>query len=145
VKKAWNSRYEKTEEVIPDYTPQNYPVGLAASLLAGGFSGLLGIGGGPIKVPVMLLFMKVPLRVAAATSNFMIGVTAGTSAYIYWGRGNVRVDIAAPLVAGVFVGSLLGTRISPKVRPVYILMLLITIAGWLAVQMIYKLLTGGFQ
>jgi uncharacterized membrane protein YfcA len=45
----------------------------------------------------------------------------------------------------VFVGSLLGTRISPKVRPVYILMLLVTIAGWLAAQMIYKLLTGGFQ
>jgi uncharacterized protein len=145
VKKAWNSRYVQREELVPDYTPQNYPVGLAASLLAGGFSGLLGIGGGPVKVPVMLLFMKVPLRVAAATSNFMIGVTAGTSAYIYWGRGNIRVDIAAPLVAGVFAGSLLGTRISPKIRPVYILMLLVTIASWLAVQMIYKLLTGGFQ
>jgi uncharacterized membrane protein YfcA len=49
VRKAWDSRSEKREEVIPDYTPQNYPVGLAASLLAGGFSGLLGIGGGPIK------------------------------------------------------------------------------------------------
>ena len=145
VKKAWNSRHAKREEVIPDYTPQNYPIGLAASLLAGGFSGLLGIGGGPIKVPVMLLFMKVPLRVAAATSNFMIGVTAGTSAYIYWGRGDVRVDIAAPLVAGVFAGSLLGARVSPKIRPVYILMLLVCIAGWLAAQMIYKLLTGGFQ
>jgi hypothetical protein len=75
----------------------------------------------------------------------MIGVTAGTSAYVYWGRGDIRVDIAAPLVAGVFAGSLLGARISPKIRPVYILMLLISITGWLAAQMIYKLLTGGFQ
>jgi uncharacterized membrane protein YfcA len=145
IKKAWGSRNEEHEESIPDYTPQDYPIGLAASLLAGGFSGLLGIGGGPIKVPVMYLFMKVPLRVAAATSNFMIGVTAATSAYIYWGRGDVRVDIAAPLAAGVFAGSLLGARISPKVRSFYILLLLIGIAGWLAVQMIYKLLTGGFQ
>jgi uncharacterized membrane protein YfcA len=145
IRKAWSSRNEEREESIPDYTPQNYPIGLAASLLAGGFSGLLGIGGGPIKVPVMYLFMKVPLRVAAATSNFMIGVTAATSAYIYWGRGDVRVDIAAPLVAGVFTGSLLGARISPKVRSFHILLLLIGIAGWLAVQMIYKLLTGGFQ
>ena len=145
VRKAWDSRNKKREEIIPDYTPQNYPAGLAASLIAGGFSGLLGIGGGPIKVPVMLLFMKVPLRVAAATSNFMIGVTAGTSAYVYWGHGNVRVDIAAPLVAGVFAGSLLGARISPKIRAFYILMLLVCIAGWLAAQMIYKLLTGGFQ
>jgi hypothetical protein len=145
IKKAWHSRNEKREESIPDYTPQNYAVGLAVSLIAGGFSGLLGIGGGPIKMPVMLLFMKIPLRVAAATSNFMIGVTAATSAYIYWGRGNVRIDIAAPLVAGVFAGSLLGARISPKVRSVYVLTLLIGVTGWLSVQMIYKLLTGGFQ
>ncbi|HLK54195.1 MAG TPA: sulfite exporter TauE/SafE family protein, partial [Candidatus Angelobacter sp.] len=145
VKKAWDARKEKREETIPDYTPQNYPVGLAASLIAGGFSGLLGIGGGPIKVPVMFLFMKVPLRVAAATSNFMIGVTAATSAYIYWGHGDVRVDIAAPLVAGVFAGSLLGARISPKIRTFYILMLVVGITGWLAMQMIYKLITGGFR
>jgi len=145
VRKAWASRRQKREESIPDYTPQNYPVGLAASLLAGGFSGLLGIGGGPIKVPVMYLFMKVPLRVAAATSNFMIGVTAATSAYIYWGRGDVRVDVAAPLVAGVFAGSLVGARLSAKVRSFYILLLLVGIAGWLAIEMIYKLLTGGFQ
>jgi uncharacterized membrane protein YfcA len=145
IKKAWNSRNAKREEIIPDYTPQNYPLGLAASLIAGGFSGLLGIGGGPIKVPVMYLFMKVPLRVAAATSNFMIGVTGATSAYIYWGRGDVRIDFAAPLVAGVFAGSLLGARFSPKVRSFYILLLLIGVAGWLAVQMIYKFLTGGFQ
>lgn len=145
IKKAWGARSVEREETIPDYTPQNYPIGLAASLLAGGFSGLLGIGGGPIKVPVMYLFMKVPLRVAAATSNFMIGVTAATSAYIYWGHGDVRIDVAAPLVAGVFAGSLLGARISPKVRSFHILLLLIGIAAWLAAQMIYKLLTGGFQ
>ena len=145
IKKAWGARNEKREEAIPDYTPQNYPLGLVASLIAGGFSGLLGIGGGPIKVPVMFLFMKVPLRVAAATSNFMIGVTAATSAYVYWGHGDVRIDFAAPLVAGVFAGSLLGARISPKIRSFYILLLVIGITGWLAVQMIYKLLIGGFQ
>ena len=41
------------ETVIPPYEPQRYPLGLGASLIAGGLSGLLGIGGGPIKVPVM--------------------------------------------------------------------------------------------
>src|ERR1700760_3520718 len=145
VKKAWDSRHAKREETIPEYTPQNYPIGLAASLIAGGFSGLLGIGGGPIKVPVMFLFMKVPLRVAAATSNFMIGVTAGTSAYVYWGHGDVRIDYAAPLVAGVFAGSLLGARVSAKIRAFYILLLVIGITAWLSAQMIYKVLTGGFR
>jgi uncharacterized membrane protein YfcA len=55
------------------------------------------------------------------------------------------MDIAAPLVAGVFTGSLLGARISPRVRSFYILLLVVGITGWLAVQMIYKLITGGFQ
>src|SRR5260221_3649936 len=145
VKKAWGSRQEQHETSVSDYKVQNYPLGLAASLIAGGFSGLLGIGGGPIKVPVMYLFMKVPLRVATATSNFMIGVTAATSAYIYWGRGDINVSVAAPLVAGVFAGSLLGARLASRVRSFYILVLLIGVTGWLAAQMIYKLLTGGFQ
>jgi hypothetical protein len=75
----------------------------------------------------------------------MIGVTAATSAYVYWGHGDVRIDIATPLVAGVFAGSLLGARVSHKIRSFYILLLVIGITGWLAAQMIYKLLTGGFQ
>ncbi len=143
--KARSSWTQKKQDSIPDYTVQNYPLGLGAALIAGGFSGLLGIGGGPIKVPVMLLFMKVPLRVATATSNFMIGVTAATSAYVYWGRGDVNLAIAAPLVAGVFTGSLVGARFSGRLRPVYILSLLVGVTGWLAIQMIYKLLTGGFR
>ncbi|HEY6308177.1 MAG TPA: sulfite exporter TauE/SafE family protein, partial [Candidatus Angelobacter sp.] len=60
--KAWKSRGREVEEPVTDYTVRNYPLGMAASLLAGGFSGLLGIGGGPIKVPVMYHFMNVPLR-----------------------------------------------------------------------------------
>ena len=67
---------------IPKYEPKNYPLGLGASVVAGGMSGLLGIGGGPIKVPIMYIFMGIPLLVATATSNFMIGVTAAASAVV---------------------------------------------------------------
>lgn len=145
VKKAWGSRQQAHETTVPDYKIQNYPLGLGASLIAGGLSGLLGIGGGPIKVPVMYLFMRVPLRVATATSNFMIGVTAATSAYIYWGRHDIDPIIAAPLVAGVFAGSLLGARLAPRVRTFYVLILLIAVMGWLAAQMLYKLASGGLS
>ena len=143
--KAWRSRRREPEEIQTDYEVHNYPLGLAASLLAGGFSGLLGIGGGPIKVPVMNHFMKVPLRVATATSNFMIGVTAATSAFVYWGRGDVNTSVAAPLVAGVFAGSLLGARLKHRVHTFYILILLIGVTGFFAVEMFYKLVMGGFR
>ncbi len=86
--------------VIPPYEPKRYPLGLAASLVAGALSGLLGIGGGPIKVPVMYIFMNVPLMVATATSNFMIGVTAAASAIVYYRRGDILVELAAPLGGG---------------------------------------------
>jgi uncharacterized membrane protein YfcA len=127
------------------YKIRNYPAGLGISLIAGSVSGLLGIGGGPIKVPAMYLIMGVPLRVATATSNFMIGVTAATSALVYYGRGDLRLDIAGPLVVGVFSGSLIGARLAPRIRTRAIAYLLIALMVYLSGQMAYKLASGGFQ
>ncbi|MCU1285562.1 MAG: hypothetical protein JWO13_1912 [Acidobacteriales bacterium] len=143
IKRAWTSRSEALQTDIPEYEVKNIPLGLAGSICAGALSGLLGVGGGVIKVPIMYLFMNVPLRVATATSNFMIGVTAATSAYIYYGRGDILLPVAAPLVAGVFAGSLVGARLAPRIRTTYILFLFIGVTLWLAGQMIYKLATGG--
>ncbi len=142
VRKAWGTRNEQLQTEIPEYTVRNYPLGMAVSGCAGVISGLLGVGGGPIKVPAMFLFMGVPLRVATATSNFMIGVTAAASAYIYYGRGDVNVPYAAPLVAGVFLGSLFGARLAPKVRSTYVLFLLIGVTAYLALRMILSLIAG---
>jgi uncharacterized membrane protein YfcA len=144
VKKAWSSRHEKNETEVPPYQVRRIPVGLGASLVAGGLSGLLGIGGGPIKVPIMYLFMGVPLRVATATSNFMIGVTAATSAYIYYGRGDIPMHIAGPIVVGVFAGSLLIAKVASRVRTTYILFLLIFVTLYLAGSMIWKTWAGRF-
>lgn len=102
--------------VIPPYQPKRYPLGLGASLVAGGLSGLLGIGGGPIKVPVMMLFMDVPLIVATATSNFMIGVTAAASAGVYLSRGYIHPAVAMPVMLGVLAGAVLGTKVLVRAR-----------------------------
>jgi uncharacterized membrane protein YfcA len=130
------------ETVIPPYEPQRYPLGLAASLVAGALSGLLGIGGGPIKVPVMYIFMNVPLMVATATSNFMIGVTAAASAIVYYRRGDILVQFAAPLAVGVFVGSLLGARMAPRVHTKVVVYLLAGVMLYLAGHLLIHLLRG---
>jgi uncharacterized membrane protein YfcA len=127
---------------IPPYEPKRYPLGLAASLVAGALSGLLGIGGGPIKVPVMYIFMKVPLMVATATSNFMIGVTAAASAIVYYRRGDILVQYAAPLAVGVFLGSLLGARLAPRVHRKVVVYLLVGVMFYLAGHLIIHLLQG---
>lgn len=130
------------ETVIPPYEPKNYPLGLSASLVAGALSGLLGIGGGPIKVPVMYIFMNVPLMVATATSNFMIGVTAAASAIVYYRRGDILVQYAAPLAVGVFLGSLLGARLAPRIHTKYVMYLLVSIMLYLSAHLFFDLLRG---
>jgi uncharacterized protein len=130
------------EVSIPPYEPKRYPLGMGASLVAGGLSGLLGIGGGPIKVPVMYLFMNVPLMVATATSNFMVGVTAAASAIVYYRRGDILVEYAAPLAVGVFLGSLLGARLAPRLHTKVVMYLLVGVMLYLAGHLLVHLLRG---
>jgi uncharacterized membrane protein YfcA len=95
---------------------RRYPAGVAGSIVAGVASALLGIGGGTVKVPVMHLVMGVPLRVATATSNLMIGITASASAVVYLLRGGIDVNVAGPTAVGVFVGATLGSRLGNRVH-----------------------------
>jgi uncharacterized membrane protein YfcA len=120
------------------YRVRRLPVGLFASLVAGAISGLLGVGGGIIKVPVMNTFCGVPIRVAAATSAFMIGVTAAASVFIYYSRGDMILPLAAAVALGALPGSLLGARLAHEVeaRSLKILMaiVLLAVGGRMAVE-----------
>ncbi|MEO8208246.1 MAG: sulfite exporter TauE/SafE family protein, partial [Chloroflexota bacterium] len=99
----------------PDYTVRRLGPAVAGSVGAGIASALFGIGGGLIKVPVLHVVMGAPLRVATATSNLMIGITASTSAWIYLIRGEINPYATAPMALGVFVGASIGSRIAPRV------------------------------
>jgi uncharacterized membrane protein YfcA len=83
----------------------------------------------------MYLFMGVPLIVATATSNLMMGVTAAASAFVYYRRGDILPSIAAPLVVGVFVGSLTGARVAPRVHNKWVARLLVSIMLYLSLHM----------
>jgi uncharacterized membrane protein YfcA len=98
-----------------DYRIRNLPAGFAGSVVAGVASALLGIGGGLVKVPVMHLVMGVPLRVATATSNLMVGITASTSAWVYLLHGGINPFATGPMAIGVFVGATGGSRLAPRV------------------------------
>lgn len=91
-------------------------LGFCLSAVAGNISGLLGVGGGAFKVPIMNLLMGVPLKATVATSNLMIGVTAATGAAIFYGRGYLDVHWAAPAALGILVGARLGPRLVVRLR-----------------------------
>jgi hypothetical protein len=113
------------------YRVRNLGIGFVGSTGAGVVSALMGIGGGIIKVPLMHLAMGVPLRVATATSNVMIGITAATSAVIYLIRGEINPYVAGPTAIGVFVGATVGSRIAHRIdlrvlRAMFVVVLLYT-------------------
>ena len=101
--------YDELHRGVVHYRARRISVGSMIALLAGAVSGMLGVGGGFLKVPAMNLGMDVPIRVAVATSNFMIGVTAAASVFVYFGRGFVHPLLVAPVSLGVVAGALLGT------------------------------------
>ncbi len=97
----------------------DYPVGMVVpgALLAvpgGMISGLLGVGGGLVLVPVMVALMGVPLKSATATSTFMIGMTGVASAAIQLTRGMIDPVLAAPVILGIFAGATLGPWLAPR-------------------------------
>jgi uncharacterized protein len=96
------------------YRIKRLPVAIVASFVAGNVSSLLGIGGGVIKVPVLNAWCGIPLRAAAATSAFMIGVTATAGAVIYYGHGQLVPALAAAAVLGVQLGSSVGMRFASR-------------------------------
>lgn len=100
---------------IVTYRVTRLPLALVASFVAGNVSSMLGIGGGVIKVPVLNAWCGVPLRAAAATSAFMIGVTAAAGAIIYFGNHQLVPVLAAAAVLGVQAGSSVGMRVSSRV------------------------------
>jgi len=106
--------------------------------IAGGVSGLLGIGSGILKVPAMDIAMKLPLKVSTATSNFMIGVTAAASAGVYFYRGDINPFIAAPVAMGVLIGATIGTRIMMRTHSTLIRRIFVGVLVLVALQMMAR-------
>lgn len=117
-------------------------IGWSVSLVAGMLSGLLGVGGGFLKVPAMHLGMKVPIKVSAATSNFMIGVTAIASLFVYFARGYVLPLAAAPVAIGIALGAYAGARSSQRVSAATLRRILAVVLVLVAVQMGLKAVGG---
>jgi len=124
----------------PGYRVHALPLGMGGSVVAGLVSALLGVGGGIVKVPTMHLLMGVPLKVATATSNMMIGITATSSAVIYLLRGQIDPYIAGPTALGVFVGAMAGTRIAHRIDTRILRWLFVVVLLYTAVQMGQKAL-----
>lgn len=130
--------YDEAAKEMVSYRVHNLPATMAVSLVAGNISGLLGLGGGIFKVPAMHLLSGIPMKAAAATSNFMIGVTAAAGAFIYLSEGHLNVHVAAPAALGVLAGSMLGVRLSRVLRAESVKIVFVVVLALAAVQLLMR-------
>lgn len=130
--------YDKALKKEVEYNIDNVYGGFGVMFGAGILSGMLGVGSGSFKVMAMDLFMKIPLKVSSATSNFMMGVTAAASAGVYLFRGNIDPKIAGPVAVGVLIGSTVGARIMQKMKSTTIRKIFVPVILYVSIDMIMK-------
>jgi uncharacterized protein len=104
----------------------------AVGTVAGLFSGLFGVGGGVVIVPLLAWAMGFPTRVAAATSLAAITVLAAAAGGLQAAYGNADVGEAAvvglPAVAGVVAGTALQQRLATRTLRLAFALLLVVVA-----------------
>ncbi|ADI31527.1 sulfite exporter TauE/SafE family protein [Staphylothermus hellenicus] len=96
---------------------QRKGLGVLIAFLAGLTSGMLGIGGGVLKVPLMTIVLGLPIRTAIATSSFMVGLTASAGSLVYLLKGYVNPYAVAALALGIIPGATLGAHMLKKISP----------------------------
>lgn len=122
------------------YVPTHLWLGLSAASFAGVLSGMLGIGGGAVKVPIMNSLMRVPLKATIGTSMYMVGITVSASAFVYYSHGLLDPSVAVPALLGVAIGSQAGSRLGRRLHGRLLTRLLVVVLLYLAVTLLLQAL-----
>jgi uncharacterized membrane protein YfcA len=105
---------------------------LAIGTAAGVFSGLFGVGGGMVMVPLLILWLGYDERTATGTSLAAIIVISAVGATAQAVYGNLHVDdgllVGVPAVGGVLLGTWLQQRVSMRVISALFSLLLTVLA-----------------
>jgi uncharacterized protein len=123
---------------LRSYIPRRVMLGLSASSFAGVLSGLLGVGGGVVQVPMMNLLMRVPVKAAAGTSSFLIGMTGVATALVFYADGKIDATVVVPAMIGIFLGSRLGSTLTSRLKTANLVVLFVAILLYLSISMILK-------
>ena len=123
------------------YRGRQVPAASGVMSVAGVLAGVLGIGAGVLNVLSMERAMHLPVKVATATSNFLIGVTAAAAAGVYLHRGLVLPFVVVPVAASVLLGALLGTKMMERMSNVLVRKIFAVVLAITGVQM----LVGGLH
>ena len=111
---------------------------MLVSFIAGVLAGLLGIGGGILKVPIMTLYLGMPIKIAIGTSEYMISITSTASSYVYLNAGKVYMAYLGPAFISSILGAQIGSRLSIKTSPEILRRIFAVLMFVFALTMIWK-------
>jgi uncharacterized membrane protein YfcA len=121
-----------------EYTSTGTAPAFGIMLGAGVVSGLFGIGSGILKVLALEGQMHLPIKVATATSNLMIGVTVTAGVGILLAAGYIDPVLAAPVALGTAIGSLAGSRVLPRLSNITVRWIFIPTLVALSLELILR-------
>lgn len=116
---------------------------LGVGMVTGVLAGMLGVGGGVVRMPLMVYVLGVPTHVAVGTDLFEVAISAGFGTVTHALKGNVDILIALVMNTGAAIGAQIGavsTRFvsGPRIRLAFSLLPMIGVA-----LVLYRLLYGG--
>jgi uncharacterized membrane protein YfcA len=112
--KLWHRKIIDSAGTIFEYY-SDLKKGGPLSFFGGFFSGLLGIGGGVIMVPIMHFLMDFPMHLAVATSMFIMIFTSLAGASTHFTLGNVHLEYMTLLCVGIIFGTQVGAYMSKRI------------------------------
>ncbi len=137
--------YDEAANRDVQYVVNGVPAGASIAYLAGMASGLLGVGGGVLKVSAMNRYMNVPMKAAVGTSKLMIGVTAAVSSILFFLAGLIHFTVVGPVAVGTTAGATAGTFIMNRLHSAWLKSLFSVLMLYLAYEMLVKGLNTGFH
>jgi uncharacterized protein len=112
--------------------------GVGLGFFGGVASGLLGVGGGILLVPIMALILFMPMHAVVATSMFTMVFTSVSGVYQHWTLGNVNLEYALLLAIGALVGAQVGAWLCKKISGEKLGLIFAVLVLVVSVQMILK-------
>ncbi len=117
-----------------------FRLGVCLSSIVGFLASFLGIGGGPMHVPVMIRILRIPPHIATATSQCELLLTTALAVAVHFFHGNLHAmkSVILPLAIGIIVGAQVGAAMSNKVKSLTLTRILAVLMTLVSFQLLYK-------
>ena len=117
---------------------KNIALSAVIAVFTGILSGLVGIGGGVIIVPVLYLLIGLPLSTSRGTSSLMIGFSAAAASTVYLLNNQVDFQIATGVIVGIIIGGKIGGKLGAIAKPKVVKVIFFIVLLYVAIKLGYE-------